>query len=194
MHSQHPEDNQSGLSPKATEKDQPSGLFQEGSIRLSAQSQDVQQVWVPSRVPHSTTHRNWISSTAPKEGTYKNIIGMPSPELLANWIRRDSNRNPSVSINLTKIRGMLGIKNDGRHWLKNRAAQEPYYTMGRGTYVTLSTALAFLTSYAPHESLVPSIICELQERELRDGGKNARIEEKEAEKGEGVAGLRIFAP
>lgn len=89
---------------------------------------------------------------------------------------------------------MLGIKNDGRYWLKNRAAQEPYYTMGRGTYVILSTALAFLTSYALYESLIPSIIWELQERGLRDGGENARIEEKEAEKGEGVAGLRFFAP
>ena len=86
---------------------------------------------------------------------------------------------------------MLGIKNDGRRLLKNRAAQEPYYTMGRGTYVTLFTALAFLTSYAPHESLVPSIIWELQKRELSDGGENATIKEKEAEKGKGVAVLRI---
>jgi hypothetical protein len=98
---------------------------------------------------------------------YKNITGMPSPELLASWLNRDSSRTPPIAINLAKIRGLLGIKNDGRHLLKNRAAEEPYYTTSRGTYVTLSTALAFLVLYAPEESLVPSILRELQESEER---------------------------
>jgi hypothetical protein len=168
VHSKQPEDNLSGPSPKSGDKNQAFGAFQKAAVGPTAQSKDSQQDWGPLTVSHSALDQNWISTRAPAERTYKNIIGVPSRELSANWIRRDNSRKPPIAISLTKIRGMLGIRSDGRHFLRNQATQEPYYTMGRGTYVTLSTALAFVTRYAPDDSLVPSILREVQESGLEE--------------------------